>query len=414
MGAFVSEGIEKLGPRKYRVWWPERSTGKRRSKVTPGTLAEAKAFRAQMLDEQTRGVYVTPDALTVGAYLESWLARIKTMGEIADSTQERYGQLLAPVIAQLGTVPLQQLTKGQIEDFYARCLTSEQTRLGRLVTAETVRKRHVVLRHALEDACFEEPALIQRNPAARAKHPSPARARGTAWTSDEAQVVLAAVYESWLELPVTIALHTGMRSGEVTGLRWRDVHLPDEGPGYLHVSGIVKETQAGVQRVGYGKTKSSRRRLAISAELTDVLREARREQAARRLRLGAAWEDSGLVVCGERGQMLRPSKFSGRFTAVVRMLEADGVLTTDGATFHSLRHTHATLLLRAGVPVHIVSARLGHSKIQITLDYYGHVIPGDDEAVAESFAGLLSLYSADAVHTICTFEAAPEKEAASL
>ena len=413
MGRFVAEGIEKLGPQRYRAWWREKATGKRRSKVVHGSLEDAKAFRKAMFDAQERGAYVAPDALTVGDYLEAWMLRVQTMGEIADSTQERHASLLAPIIAHLGAVPLQQLTKGQIEDYYATCLKTERTRLGRLISGDTVNKRHVVFRRALEDACFEEPPLIQRNPAARAIHPPPARPRGVAWTSDEAQVVLAAVHGSWLDLPVSIALHTGMRIGEVIGLRWRDVHLPSSGPGHLYVSGIVKETKAGVQRVAYGKTKHARRRLAISAELADALRAARKEQAERRLLLGVGWEDSGLVVCGRRGQVLRPSKVSGRFSPVVAMLEAEGVLATEGATFHSLRHTHATLLLRAGVPVHIVSARLGHSKIQITLDYYGHVIPGDDEAVAASFAGMLSFYASDAVHTVCTFEAASDREAAS-
>jgi len=389
----VAPGIEKLGRQHYRVYWNERGTGRRRSKTMRCTLDKAIAFRASMIDSQERGAYVSPDALTLGQYVERWLERHETMGETADSTHERYAQLLGSITAHLGDTPLQQLAKGQIEDYYAWCLKHEKTRRGTLITGDTVHKRHVILKRALEDACHEEPPLIQRNPASRAKHPPAARPHGVAWTSDEAQVVAAAVNGSWVDLQSRIALRTGLRLGEVLGLRWRDLHLPADGPGTLVVSGIIKETKAGgARRVEYGKTSRSRRTLALDVELTEDLREHRKTQGTERLRHGVAWQDNGLVMCGSHGQLLRPSKVSARFTPIVRMLEDEGAIETRGGTFHSWRHTHATLLLRAGVPVHIVSARLGHSRIQITLDYYGHVIPSDDEALAGTFAGLVARY----------------------
>ena len=166
-------------------------------------------------------------------------------------------------------------------------------------------------------------------------------------------------------------------------------------------------------------------------ELADALREHRRAQAEKRMSRRAkiaqmmnradgdalaaaqasAWEDNDLILAGEHGQLLRSSKVSQRFTPMVRLLEEQGVLATEGASFHSLRHTHATLLLRDKVPVHVVSRRLGHSRIQITLDYYAHAIPGDDEEVAETFDLLISRAYDDRTNDISTTSEAKRETA---
>jgi integrase len=186
--------------------------------------------------------------------------------------------------------------------------------------------------------------------------------------------------------------------------------------------------------VPYAKTTHSRRTIPFGVELADALREHRRAQAGERVsrRTGiaetmrgadgdalaaaqaSAWEDNGLVVCGQYGQLLRASKVSQRLTPVVQLLERQGVLATEGATFHSLRHAHASLLLRNKVPVHVVSRRLGHSRIQITLDYYAHAMPGDDEEVAEVLDLLISrAYGEDTNDISTTFETQNEAAGAT-
>lgn len=415
MAKTVAPGVQKLGERHYRVWWTEQINGRRRSQVVRGTLEEAKRLRDAKRHTQTTGEYVSPDAVTLQQYVDAWLDLHETMGETRDTTHDRYKSLLNAVCDRLGHVRLQDLTKDQIEAYYAWCLKHETTRRGQLVGRDTVGKRHTILKRVLEDACQEEPPLIQRNPAARAKHPTAGKPHAQAFTREEAQIVLAAVHESWIDLPVRIALYSGLRLGEVMALRWRYVDLPKEGPGSITVAAIVSEKNRGYKLEEYAKTSHSRRTVAIGTELADTLREHRKAQAERRLRLGVAWESNDLVVCGQTGQILRPSKVTARLTPMIRLLEEDGTLATSGATFHTLRHTHATLLLRDRVPVHVVSKRLGHSRVQITLDYYAHVIPSDDEAVAVSFDGLLNKpYENRTMHMDCTYEAAPEVEAASL
>jgi integrase len=409
----VAPGIQKLGEQHYRVWWSERGTGQRRSRIVRGTLEEAKELRAAMLDSQTRGVYIKPGSITLRQYVDRWLERHETMGETRTTTHERYTSLLMAVCSRLGDIPLQELEKGQIEDYYTWCLKNERTRRGTLVKRDTVNKRHKLLKKVLEDAA--EDKIVPRNPATKAAHPPAERRHGEAFTREEAQIVLAAVHESWVDLPVRIALYTGMRLGEVAALRWRHVEIPDKEQARLTVAGIVTESKVGFEIQPYAKSTHSRRTIAIGPELAATLKMHRRVQAERRLALGIAWEDNDLVVCGEYGQLLRPSKLSARFTPIVRLLEDEGALATSGATFHTTRHTHATLALKGGEPVHVVSRRLGHSKIQITLDYYAHAMPDDDEALAQGFEETLGKpYENRTMHMKCTSKAASELEAASL
>lgn len=385
MGKMVAPGIEKLGRRHYRLWWTESGTGRRRTRVVRVELEEAKRIRAAIIDSQTKGTYVGPDTMTLREYLDAWLDRRAMMGDAKESTIRRYRQLLASVSSKLGDIRLQELKRADVESYYAWCLTHEVTRLGTLVSADTVHKRHKVLKQALDDAVNQEPPVIGRNPAAKAAHPSPAKPHAQAFTRDEAMMIVGAVNETPLEIPVLIALHTGLRIGEVLGLRWRDVDLPASGPGSLAVLGQVVEEPSGVSVKPYAKTSCSRAQVSFGHELADRLRSHRKVQAQERVSLGPAWEPGDLVVCGSHGQVIRPSKLTAAFSAVVEMLETAGVLTTSGATFHTLRHTHATILLRERVPVHIVSRRMRHSRIQITLDLYAHVIPSDDQAAAEGF-----------------------------
>lgn len=140
----------------------------------------------------------------------------------------------------------------------------------------------------------------------------------------------------------------------------------------------------------YGKTSHARRTVSGGPSLADALRRHRREQAERRLTLGAAWADNDLVLCGSGGEIVRPSSVSRAFSKIVRVLEKSAALPVRKTSFHTTRHTHATPLLRAGVPVHVVSKRLGHATIQITLDYYGHVIPSDDASAATTFDRIMA------------------------
>lgn len=175
-----------------------------------------------------------------------------------------------------------------------------------------------------------------------------------------------------------LAAYTGMRRGEVVGLRWQDVDLDAGHVSVRHTITAVDDANGGGMKLISGEPKSGKgRRVDLDAETVAVLRSSKAQQAEDRLALGGAWPAHGLVFTREDGALFHPDRAS---TVYDRLVKATGL---PRLTFHGLRHTHATILLAHNVPVKVVSERLGHATVQITLDTYGHVIPGlQGQAVA--------------------------------
>jgi integrase len=173
---------------------------------------------------------------------------------------------------------------------------------------------------------------------------------------------------------------TGMRRGELLGLRWADVDLETERVNVAQVATMVGAS------VSYGepKTRTSRRSIALDAGTVTALKAHRKRQLEERLAWGAAWADTGLVFTHEDGRALMPPHVTRMFG---RLVAATGL---PELTLHGLRHSHITALLRAGQPIRVVSARAGHSSPAITLGVYAHVLPGDDEAAALAAANALA------------------------
>lgn len=409
MAKTIAPGIQKMGPRHYRVWWTERGAGARRSRTIRGTLDEAKQTRAAILESMRRREYVAPSGRTLKQALTEWLAARELRAETRESTHLRYRSLLLGSLAEhLGAVFLQDLDAGMIDDYYLWALKHEMTRLGKLVSPQTIRKRHQALKMALDDAVRRR--LISSNPAASASAPRAKRPEGQAFTLDEGLLLLSkADLDPNIALPVRLALFTGMRLGEVLGLKWRDVALGKDGSRLL-VAGQVVELGGRFTVESYAKTESSRRTITLDVALGETLAEHRKQQDAQRAIFGDAWQRGDLVCAAPGGGITRPSLVSRTFTALVRPLEDSGDLSTTGATYHTLRHTHATLSILEGVPINVVSKRLGHRDITVTLAYYAHIMPGNDEAAAEAFAALFARRDTRAMHTKCTGPA-PVQEA---
>jgi integrase len=175
-----------------------------------------------------------------------------------------------------------------------------------------------------------------------------------------------------LYTPVLVAAYTGLRRAEVLGLRWADL---DFNKGALAVTQQV-EVISGKLHVKAPKTDNSRRIVTLPAGLVPELKAHRKRQAELRLQLGLSKDAKDLVFTEPTGQMVNPDVFSYRFT---RAVTAAGL---KHVTFHGLRHTHITHLLRAGVPARVVSGRAGHANTSMTLHTYAHLLDGDDEAAA--------------------------------
>ena len=200
------------------------------------------------------------------------------------------------------------------------------------------------------------------------------------WSPEQLSAFLEHVATDRMAALWRLAATTGMRRGELLGLRWADV---DFEAGALTVSQSLTIADYKTH-ISTPKTDGSRRRLTLDPATLAALRAHRARQSAERLALGVAWQDTGLVFTREDGGEVHPHLVSRWFD---QRLKAAGL---PRITFHAVRHSYATMLLRGGQPIHRVSKRLGHSKPTVTLNIYGHVLPGDDEEAALAGAELLS------------------------
>jgi integrase len=316
------------------------------------------------------GLPVPSDQLRVGRYLQEWLQSARH--SIRPSTWQRYEQLLRVyAMPAIGTLTLSRLEPRHLHTLYADCLT-------RGAAPATVRQLHAVLRRALGQAT--QWGTVPRNVAALVSPPRLTRHEITPLTPEQARMLLAAVKGDRLEAFYTLAISTGMRLGELLGLRWRDVDLE---AGMLQVRHtLVRGT--GHPVLAKPKSPRSRRRLALTAATQDALRHHRRQQAAERLRLGPVWDDHDLVFPNAIGKPMDAGNLQQR--SFVPLLRKAGL---PRIRFHDLRHTAATLLLVQGVHVKVVSEMLGHSSIAITLDTYSHVLPDMQQDAAAAMDRLL-------------------------
>jgi integrase len=174
-----------------------------------------------------------------------------------------------------------------------------------------------------------------------------------------------------------MALATGLRRGEILGLRWDDLNLE---AGTLTVRQSLEQTQAGL---GFKspKTRNSKRTIHLPDALVLALVRHREVQAEMRRQLGPAYQDLGLVFTWEDGRPFRPHYITLGFSRLARRLDLP-------VRFHDLRHTQVTALIALGEHMKVISTRLGHSSIQITMDRYGHLLPGMDQGAAQRLNGL--------------------------
>jgi integrase len=340
------------------------ATGNRRRKWHSfrGTKRQAQVESARLISELQRGTYVEPNKTTVAQYLEQWLAHIKS--QVSPKTHERYEQVCRKnVVPLLGAVLLSKLRPVQISEAYTKALTSGRRNGRGGLSARTVHHMHVILKGALAQAVKWE--LLVRNPSDAVDPPQAARATMQVYDLAQTVELIEAVRGNRLFIAVLLAVLCGLRRGEITALRWRNVDLAQ---GQLSVVESAEQTKAGVR---YKAPKSGQgRTVALSGTAVAELKAHRLAQAQELLMVGKRLSDDDFVVAQPDGSPLRPHSLGQQWT---RFLADHPALPR--IRYHDLRHTHATHMLKAGVHPKIASERLGHSKVGITLDLYSHVLP---------------------------------------
>lgn len=353
----------------------------RHQKAGFATRKEAEHAMNEVLHRVGSGDYVAPITLTLGGFLrDEWLPAIKA--SVRPSTFDSYRMTVEKHIAPaLGGTKLQAVTPAKLNAFYADLLSKGRSDGKGGLSPKSVRNAHVIVRKALSDAVKWN--LIPRNPAAFAEPPklvnSGDREMKT-WTPQEARSFLELAQNDRLYAAWLLAISTGMRRGEVLGLRWSDVDLEDA---RLSVRQTLITVNYGIE-FSTPKTNKGRRSIALDKGTVSVLRSHKKAQLEERMAIGSTrYADNDLVFCKVDGQPMHPDLFSQQFDRMVARSPLPRI------RLHDLRHSYATISLKAGVHPKVVSERLGHATVAFTLDRYSHAVPGMQEDAAERVAALI-------------------------
>ncbi|MDX2381042.1 MAG: site-specific integrase [Acidimicrobiia bacterium] len=363
------------GTWSYRIDGGFDDRGRRRQREVGGfrTKKEAQAALNDALAETQRGTYVAPSRTTVGDFLDEWHEGAKT--ELALTAWTNYGQIIRRNIRPyLGSKRLTDLTPLDVKRWHGKLLEGGRRDGGPLSVA-SVKLAHRILHRALADAVRWN--LIPTNPASGVRVPKSATKEMTVWTAEEATRFLDAVAEDRLVALWTLALHTGLRRGELAGLRWVDVDLDAS---MLTVA--QQRTTANHATVVTAPNAKSQRQLLLAPATVAALKAHLRHQRQERLALGPAWTDRGYVFVDEAGVEFHPHRFTKMFEDAIKRTGAPKI------RLHDTRHTMASLALEAGVHPKVVQEQLGHSAIAVTLDRYSHVPQAVRRDSADKIAGL--------------------------
>jgi integrase len=367
---------------------PDSATGipKRKQKwiTFRGSKRQAQAKLAELVNAHNNGDLVEPSKLTLGAWLTEWLEKAIKPRKRAGTYRVYARVITSKLVPALGAIRLQQLKSLDIEAYYAT-----QT-----VSASTLSQHHAILSGALKAAM--KAGLVTRNVATLVNgKPQPTRDHErlalACWDLHEARTFLTAAKAAGQQPAAfyALALDAGPRKNELCGLRWSDLDL-DAGTATF-MRQLVKNGRA----PEFGPVKNGvPRTVDLSAETVELLKAHRRHQAELKMRNRTSYHDLGLVFAKEWGDLhgredslglpIQSNNLGQReFARIIKTANVRAI------TIHGLRHTCATLLLKAGVPAHVVQRRLGHQKIAITLDIYAHVLPSMQQDAAQRLGALL-------------------------
>jgi integrase len=338
-----------------------------------GTRKEARAELTRRL--QALRVGEQPNKISVGEWLRLWLA-----GQaVSPKTKERYEELVEGyLVPAFGAMPLAKLGPVAIQHIYNDWAIGGR-RDGKAggLAPRTRHHLHRLLKSALSRAAAD--GLLSRNPlVGRRWLPKVERAAMITLTPEEALTLLAKLKRTRVYWPTLLVLATGMRRGEILALRWKNLDLMN---GVVRVVESLEETRPkpGGAVLRFKPPKSGKpRTVTLPGFALTELQRLKKEQAEELLAQGIRQTGESLVCGRADGEPMVPESLTHEFTRLVA-----GIKGFPRITFHGLRHTHASHLLKAREHPKVVQERLGHSTIAITLDLYSHLTEGIEAAAAE-------------------------------
>lgn len=333
------------------------ANGPRRKAVYGRTKAEARAKLTKALAERDSGLVFEAENPPVKGYLERWLED-SVKDSVKQSTYESYEYVVRRhlLVPALGSKRLRNLSPAQVQNLYRQKLDSGLSR-------RTVQLIHTTLHKALKQAM--KWGLVPRNVAEAVDAPRPQKKEIRPLAPEQAKRFLEAARGDRLEALYVLAITTGLREGELLGLRWQDVDLERRA---VRVRQQLTRTRSGLS---FTTPKNGKGRNVAIMDLTAAtLKAHRKRQADERSKMGDLWQDAHLVFTSVTGTPLDIGNLTNR--SFRPLLKRAGL---PRIRFHDLRHTFATLFLSNGTHPKIVQEMLGHANISMTMDAYSHVLP---------------------------------------
>lgn len=369
----MAEGhVRKRGEKWYYSFEAATVDGKRKRIERVGGYTEKDAQRAlrKAIDEYERGgLTVKLNNMSVADYMDYWMKNYVEKN-LKYNTRKNYKNVADNYIKpMIGKYKLKTISPAVIQDFINQVADTPLERTKKKPSKHTVEIILTVLKEALKRAVYPY-QVLHENPAGYVDMPkyAPVPQR----TRQDLKIISLDQYDELLaacppadpyHMPLVIAFNTGMRRGEVLGLQWDMVNLET---GTIRVERNMIQKGDGVYDLDSPKSAAGYRTISIGQELIDELKAKRQSQSEMRMRYGKLYNDSNFVCTWDNGNPVVPGYIKYRS----RKLSDDLGFPY---SFHSLRHTHATMLLEAGEKLKVVQERLGHAKLSTTADTYMHV-----------------------------------------
>lgn len=354
------------GTWQMRYEAPPDGTGRRRflSETIKGSKKDAERALRERLAANENGGYVAGHKETVAQFIERWLKTYVATNTTLRTQQGYRAYIDRYIMPTVGSVKLQDLNSLQVQRIYGDLI-------DRGLSPTTVNQLHRIFKQALSHAV--KWGVLSRNIADATAPPRIHRKQMTMWNVETINKFLTIASSSRFRGFYQLAVLTGLRRSELCGLRWQNVDLVS---GKLSVVATLQRIKGHGLVEGLPKTARSRRSVALAPDSIELLHSIRGQQIQHQLEFGELWQNTGYVFTQLDGSPVIPDRVTQDFA---RLVKREGL---PHLTLHGLRHAHATLALTAGVNPKVVSERLGHSTIAVTMDTYSHVLPGMQEAAA--------------------------------
>ena len=342
--------------------------GRERRSVYAATQAEALAKLGALKQQTASGLPSVDGRTSVSAYLDTWLESVAS--RVRPRTMRHYRYMSALISRQIGSLKLAALSPQDVAAMLAKMQASG-------LSPQTCAHVRATLRTALADA--ERWGQVGRNSAQLASAPRVPHQPPRILTPEQAQALLDALHDDGLRRMATVAVHTGLRQGELLGLRWQDV-----AEGELHVTQALQRL-GGEYRLVEVKSRTSRRTVPLTADAVEALAQERQCQLEARLAAGGRWREPipGLAFTTATGAPRSGSAITHQFAGA---LSAAGLPPMH---WHHLRHAFAGLMLASGADLSTVSSLLGHTSVNLTASTYAGVIPSLKRQAADRLGALL-------------------------